>query len=159
MPLAALGITTGAGIGLFTLWDRNSSSPRRGSFQGLAAIGLDVQFVVPAVAIQASVSKPEDQGLSVGLLVSFRLFGALTGLEVGSTAFSSVFGTSIASLGQLPEWVTILGNPSQAVSLIPLLRATDLAPDVMDAVREGYNDAFKAVWYAIAASDSCPPCW
>ena len=144
-------ITTAVGTGLFALWDEHSSLAATASFQVLAAIGLGVQFVVPAVAIPASVAKPEDQGLSVGILVSFRLFGALIGLAVGSTAFSSVFGNRIASLGRLPEAIAILEDPAKAVGFIPYLRTIDLAPDVLDAVRHAYIHAFRAIWYALAA--------
>jgi hypothetical protein len=149
--LWAAWITTAVGTGLFALLDKNSSLAATASFQVLAAIGLGVQFVVPAVAIQASVTRPEDQGLSVGILVSFRLFGALIGLAVGLTIFSSVFGNAIASLGELPEAIAILADPAQAVGFIPYLRKTDLAPDVMDAVREAYNHAFGSIWYALAS--------
>ena len=144
-------ITTAIGTGLFALWDAHSSLAARASYQVLAAIGLGVQFVIPAVAIQASVTKPEDQGFSVGILVSFRLFGALIGLALSSTAFSSVFRDRIASLGPLPAAIASLEDPAKAVGFIPYLRTTELAPDVLGAVQSAYLHAFRAIWYALAA--------
>jgi hypothetical protein len=138
------------GTGLYALWGEKSTVAETASFQVLAAIGLGVQFVVPAVAIQASV-KPDDQGLSVGLLVSFRLFGALIGLAIGSTIFSNVFAGAIAKIGDLPKAISILEDSAEAVGFIPYLRDVDLEPHIMYGVRLAYRDAFRAVWYLMAA--------
>ncbi|VUC23264.1 unnamed protein product [Clonostachys rosea] len=137
------------GTGLYALWGEKSTVAQTASFQVLAAIGLGVQFVVPAVAIQASV-KPDDQGLSVGLLVSFRLFGALIGLAIGSTIFSNVFARSITQVGELPAAISILEDPAEAVGFIPYLRDVDLEPHIMLGVRLAYADSFRAVWYLMA---------
>nr|XP_002847896.1 uncharacterized protein MCYG_03402 [Microsporum canis CBS 113480]EEQ30583.1 predicted protein [Microsporum canis CBS 113480] len=61
-------------------------------------MGLCTILTIP---IQASAPKAEDRGLAVGILVSFRLFGALIGLAIGATTFSSVFANSIASISKL----------------------------------------------------------
>ncbi|KAH8653760.1 major facilitator superfamily domain-containing protein [Xylariales sp. PMI_506] len=146
-------VVTALGSGLYALLDENSSLAARSSFQVLAGLGLGIQFVVPSVAIQAS-AKADDHGLAVGILVSFRLFGALIGLAIGSTTFSSVFGKSISSLHQLPQALSVLNKPADAVGFIPYLRSTNLAPEVMDAVRSAYNDSFKAIWYVMAAAST-----
>ncbi|KAE8312381.1 hypothetical protein BDV41DRAFT_589031 [Aspergillus transmontanensis] len=70
-------------------------------------------------AMQASTPSAEDQGLAMGIMVSFRLFGALIGLVIGATTFSSVYENSMASIGPLPEALALLKNPNEAVSFIP----------------------------------------
>lgn len=139
------------GTGLFALWDSHSSLAERATFQVLAGIGLGTLFTVPAIPIQASAPSVSDQGLSVGILVSFRLFGALLGLAVGATTFSSVFANSIASLGSLPESVSVLGNSNEAVGFIPYLKDVDLPPEILEAIREAYKKAMQSIWYFMAA--------
>ena len=152
--LWAAWITTAVGTGLFALWGPEVSLAERAGFQVLAAIGLGIQFVVPSVAIQASVSKPEDHGLSVGLLVCFRLFGALIGLAVASTAFSSAFGHYVASLEPLPPAISPLRDPANAVGFIPYLRTTVLPAHELKEVQEAYSDALKVIWYIMAGFSS-----
>lgn len=147
--LWASWITMAVGTGLSALWREGTSLAMTSSFQVIAAIGLGVQFVVPAVAVQASV-KPDDQGLVVGILVSFRLFGALVGLAAGSTIFSSVFARSIVNAEPLPEVLAVLRDSSQAVGFIPHLRDVDVSPTVMTAVKSAYTDGFRALWYLMA---------
>lgn len=138
------------GVGLFALWNRHYSLASTATFQVIAGIGMGIHFTAPSLAMQASVDT-NDQGLSVGILVSFRLFGALIGLAVGATTFSSVFAKSIASVGPLPEAAAILHNAGSAVGFIPYLRTTDLPVEVMDGIRGAYNDAIQAIWYVLAA--------
>ncbi|KAL1966892.1 hypothetical protein VTN77DRAFT_3857 [Rasamsonia byssochlamydoides] len=139
------------GVGLFSLWDGDSSLAATASFQVIAGIGIGTIFTVPPIPMQASAPAVEDQGLSVGILVSFRLFGALIGLAVGATTFSSVFERSIASLGPLPESVAILENANEAVGFIPYLRQIDLPLEMMDAIREAYRKAMQSIWYILAS--------
>ncbi|EFR01664.1 hypothetical protein MGYG_04666 [Nannizzia gypsea CBS 118893] len=148
--LWASWVTMAVGTGLYALWDEKATVAMTAGFQIIAAIGLGAQFVVPAVAVQASV-KPDDQGLVVGILVSFRLFGALVGLAAGSTIFSSVFATSIVKAEPLPEALAILRDSSEAVGFITHLREVDVSPAVMVAVKQAYRDAFRAVWYLMAS--------
>lgn len=139
------------GMGLFSLWDGHSSLAEMASFQVIAGIGLGTLFIVPSIPMQASAPTVEDQGLSVGILVSFRLFGALIGLAMAATTFSSVFEHSIASLSPLPEAVAILDNASEAVAFIPYLRHTDLPPETIDAAREAYKKSMQSIWYILAS--------
>jgi hypothetical protein len=48
--------------------------------------------------MQASAPSVDDQGLAIGVLVSFRLFGGLVSLACAATAFSSTFTDAIASV-------------------------------------------------------------
>ncbi|KAK6823803.1 hypothetical protein RU639_006244 [Aspergillus parasiticus] len=93
----------------------------------------------------------EDQGLAMGIMVSFQLFGALIGLAIGATTFSSVYENSMASIGPLPEALALLKNANEAVSFIPQLATVDIAPALRDALRDVYLDAMRTIWYVLAA--------
>lgn len=136
------------GTGLFALWDGASSAAAYAGYQSIVGIGLGILFGgVPALAIQASVSDPDDQGFAIGIMVSFRLFGALVGLAVSASAFSSVFSRSFASLEPFPSALSVLQDPGAAVNFIPHLRDLNLDADAMDAVRAVYNNCMRAIWY------------
>lgn len=81
-------------------------------------------------------SDPDDQGFAIGLMVSFRLFGALIGLAVGASAFSNVFSNSIVSLESLPSALSVLGNSGASVNIIPHMRDLNLAPDIIMLSKE-----------------------
>ncbi|KAJ5210105.1 Major facilitator superfamily domain general substrate transporter [Penicillium cf. griseofulvum] len=99
--------------------------------------------------MQASAAS-DDQGLAMGIMVAFRLFGALIGLAVGATTFSSVFANRIDGIA-LPVSLALLKDPSEAVSFIPYLRAADVSPVLRDLIREAYKDAMQTIWYELAA--------
>jgi hypothetical protein len=139
-----------AGVGLLIMWDSSSSVAMMASFQVIAGIGLGIVFVVPSIPMQAS-AKADDQGIAAGILVAFRLFGALIGLAVGATLFSSVFGTAIAELKHLPPAIAILDDPREAVKFIPHLRNVDLEPEVMAAVQDAYRQAFQRIWIILTS--------
>ncbi|EEA22325.1 hypothetical protein TMatcc_008236 [Talaromyces marneffei ATCC 18224] len=140
-----------AGTGLFAIWDAQSSLAIKASFQVIAGIGMGSLFTVLPMPMQASAPTAEDQGLAVGVLVSFRLFGALVGLAIGSTAFSSTFGYGIAGLGSnLPEAVAILKDPNQAIGFIPHLRQfQNLSPEELHAIQSVYRDSMQTIWYIL----------
>ncbi|KAF2814496.1 putative efflux pump antibiotic resistance protein [Mytilinidion resinicola] len=144
-------ILLAVGIGLMSLWDRNTSTAETAGFQVLAGTGLGILFTVPTIAMQASAPTVDDQGLAIGVLVSFRLFGGLVGLAVGATAFTSTFESAIASLGSLPESVAILKESASAVAFIPRLREVTLPQGLMDAIINAYGDSLRNIWYVLAA--------
>ncbi|RAO73577.1 uncharacterized protein BHQ10_009589 [Talaromyces amestolkiae] len=139
------------GTGLFAIWDIHSSLAMKATFQVIAGIGIGSLFTVLPMPMQASAPTAEDQGLAVGVLVSFRLFGALVGLSIGSTAFSSTFRHGIAGLGSsLPEAVAILKDPNQAIGFIPYLRQLQsISPEDLYAVRSVYRDSMQTIWYIL----------
>ena len=141
------------GVGLFGLWGTEHNMAMIAGFQVVAGIGLGTLFTVPPIPMQAS-AQPEDQGLAVGILVAFRLFGALIGLAIAATAFSSQFAVSIAALGQLPEQVAILQNPNEALGFIPYLREVDLPAETMVGIQDAYAQALRVVFYILAAFGS-----
>ncbi|KAI3321508.1 MFS general substrate transporter [Xylariaceae sp. AK1471] len=144
--------TIAVGEGLFAIWGTNFSRAETASFQVIAAIGLGVHFVVPAISMQASAPRVEDQGLAVGTLVSFRLFGALIGLAVGSTIFDNTFSQAISSLGPLPESVSVLSDAANAIGFIPNLRDVDISAELKAGIRMAYARSMRTIWYFLAAA-------
>lgn len=137
------------GSGIFALWDRGSSRAATASFQVIAGIGIGTIFSVPPIPMQASAAA-DDQGLAMGIMVAFRLFGALIGLAVGATTFSSVFAREIHGF-ELPSSLEVLNNPAEVVGFIPQLRTVDVDSAIRDLIRDAYMEAMKTIWYILAA--------
>jgi MFS family permease len=138
------------GVGLISLWNRETSLTALVSFQIIAGIGLGTLFTVPTIAIQASAPTVDDQGLAAGTLVSFRLFGGLVGMACGATAFSSTFGRAISHLGYLPESVAVLRDPAMAIGFIPHLRHVPLHDALLDAIIDAYARSLRLIWWILA---------
>ena len=148
--LLCLGwILTTLFLGLWCLVGKNSSRAEAYTFQVMLGIGIGIVFTGVQVPMQASVTNVDDAGLAVGMLVIFRLFGALIGLAIGSSVFNSVFQKNISALGTLPEQVKILGDASQAISFIPMLRTLDLSDEIMESIVEVYWKPFRAIWIVL----------
>ncbi|KAF2993654.1 hypothetical protein E8E14_002155 [Neopestalotiopsis sp. 37M] len=147
-------ILLAVGTGLLALWDSNgtagSTRAATAGFQAIAGIGIGTIFTVPAISMQASAPTVEDQWLAIGILVSFRLFGALVGLAIGSTTFNSMFSRAIADLGPLPEAVAALNDSNEAVAFIPMLRDVNLPTALVDSVRDCYAAAMQDIWLILA---------
>jgi hypothetical protein len=136
-------------MGLLYLVDQNSPRAQIYAFQCLLGIGIGIVFTGGQVPMQASVEHVDNTGLAVGTLIVVRIFGALVGLCIGSTVFSSVLAKSIAGLGTLPEPVKILENPTQAPEFIPPLRMLDLAEEFMRELIDAYRKPFVAIQIAM----------
>jgi len=139
------------GIGLMAFWDHDTSTAESAGYQTLAGIGVGIVFTVPTIAMQASAPTVDDQGLAIGVLVSFRLFGGLVGLACAATAFSSTFESAIASVGSLPDSTAILQDSASAVGYIPYLRELVVPQDLMDGIINAYRDSLRSIWYTLAA--------
>ncbi|KUI64015.1 hypothetical protein VM1G_10798 [Cytospora mali] len=144
-------VTITVGIGLWSIWDRNTSVAETAGFQIIAGVGLGALWTVPSLSMQASAATVQDQALSVGILVGSRLFGGLVGLAIGSTVFASVFQKSIAPLEPLPDAAAVLSQASQAVGFIPYLRDLDVSSEVLDGIVKAYRETFQVIWYVMAA--------
>ncbi|OOF98130.1 hypothetical protein ASPCADRAFT_513709 [Aspergillus carbonarius ITEM 5010] len=138
------------GVGLFSLWHRGTDLAMTASFQAIAGVGIGTLFTVPPIPMQASAPTTEDQGLAIGIMVSFRLFGALIGLAIGSTTFGSVFERSLSSVS-LPESLAFLRTANEAVSYIPHLRTADLSPLLRNEIQDAYKNAMQTIWYILTA--------
>lgn len=98
------------GVGFLSLLDSHVSTAVRVGPQVIAGVGIGSLYCILVLPLQASVPNVDDTGLAVGLLVSFRLFGALVGLAMGSAIFGSVFTQAVEQLeGDLPQplWSTL----------------------------------------------------
>ncbi|KAK9413659.1 putative Major facilitator superfamily (MFS) profile domain-containing protein [Seiridium unicorne] len=140
------------GTRVFSLWDNHGSdsSARAATvgFQAIAGIGLGTIFTVPAISMQANAPTVEDQGLAIGILVSFRLFGAPIGLAIGSTTFNGIFASALKDLGTLPESIAALSDPNETIAFILFLHIVELPAALIDSVREFY--AMRDVWMILA---------
>lgn len=83
-------------------------------------------------------------------MVSFRLFGALIGLAVGSTTFNNVYAKKIAGVPLSPA-VQQLADPNAAVALIQNLKDLDVSQDVLNAIREAYRVSMTDIFIILAA--------
>ncbi|OQD94271.1 hypothetical protein PENSOL_c027G03141 [Penicillium solitum] len=137
------------GCGIFSVWDQSSSTAMIVGFQVIAGIGIGTIFSLPPIPMQASAAS-NDQGLAMGIMVAFRLFGALIGLAVGATTSSSVFANRIEGI-VLPASLALLKDSSEAVSFIPYLRTSDISPALRDLIRKSYKNAMQTIWYELAA--------
>ncbi|CAG8974566.1 hypothetical protein HYALB_00004362 [Hymenoscyphus albidus] len=144
-------IFTSVSFGLFCLVSHETSRVNTYLFQAMLGVGIGTVFTGTQIPMQASVIHVDDTGLAVGMLVVFRLGGALIGLSISSTAFSSVFQKGIAPLLPLPEQLALLEDASQAISFIPVLRTLTLTAESMSGVIEAYEKAFRAVWIILTS--------
>ncbi|KUI60137.1 hypothetical protein VP1G_07374 [Cytospora mali] len=119
------------------------------SFQIISGLGIGTVFVVPCIPMQASASAA-DQGLAGGIMVSFRLFGALIGLAIGSTTFNNVYSKAIAGV-PLPPALQGLTDPNAAVALIQNLRDLNVSQEVLNAIREAYRVSMTDIFIILAA--------
>ncbi|XWX00693.1 hypothetical protein V2A60_008755 [Cordyceps javanica] len=114
-------------LGLCTLWGAHMSLAQTVGFEAM----------------------PDAHGHAVGILVSFRLFGASVGLAVSAPAFGNQFSTSVAILGALPPALRLLLQESQALGAIPRLTGLDLSPAELVDILAAYEQSFRAVFFVL----------
>lgn len=138
------------GIGLTSLWDRDTPLVALVGFQIFTGIGLGTLFTVPAIAMQASAPTVDDQGLAVGILVCFRLFGGLVGMACGATAFSSTYERAIGKVQDLPEVVAALRDPAKAIGVVPFLRDVTLPDELLNMITDAFSVSLRTIWWMLA---------
>lgn len=146
----ANGLLMTLGVGLWALWRNTSSRALLYGLQVIAAIGVGTLFTLLNIPMTASVQQVDDMGVAAGILVSFRLFGALIGLAICSSVFNNVFEQRIASIGTLPPSIELLKDVREAISFIPTLRVIDLQPRILEHVIEAYRVSIMAVFLTLA---------
>lgn len=139
------------GTGLLGLWHAGQGMAMTASFQVIAAIGMGSLFTVLPIPMQASAERAEDQGLAVGMLVAVRLFGALIGLAVASTAFNTQFNQQLATLGSMVSDIPHL-DPKDALAYIPSLRDAGMSHETLIPIQGAYTESFRLVFYILAAA-------
>lgn len=102
--------------------------------------------------MQASAPSAADHGLAIGIMVAFRLFGALIGLAIGSATFNNSFAHAIAAV-DLPKSLLQLNDPNEAVAYIPYLPQVQgtVSEEVLTALREAYRAPFRDIFIILAA--------
>lgn len=138
------------GIGIMALWKPHAVAAFRYGPQVLAGIGIGILFTTTTFPMNAS-QHIDDAGLAVGIMVSFRMFGGLTGMSISSTVFHSVFKHRISLLGALPAQLAKIHDVREAVGFIPSLRSIDHKIPLYGAVVEAYRLSFMAVFVVLAS--------
>jgi predicted MFS family arabinose efflux permease len=137
-------------LGLLVLVKRRTTKAETYIFQAFAGIGVGIILTVTAIPTQASVRHVDDTGIAAGMLVNFRLFGALIGLTIGSNIFNSVFkqkmDSLMDSLTTLPTSIQILQNANEAIGFIPSLRTLELPEPLMNIVLDAFWAPFQVLW-------------
>ncbi|KAL9121375.1 MAG: hypothetical protein Q9187_002069 [Circinaria calcarea] len=144
---AALLMTLG--VGLWSLWRTSSSRALLYGLQIIPSIGVGTLFTILTIPMTASVKHVDDMGIAAGMIVSFRLFGALVGLATCSTVFNNIFEQQIASMETLPPSVEILKDVREAISFIPSLSLVDLQPKILEQVIEAYRVSITTVFLTL----------
>ncbi|KAI1126025.1 major facilitator superfamily domain-containing protein [Nemania abortiva] len=142
-------ILTVVGTGVLVLLDTSSSDDFRRGLPVIWGAGIGFLLRLLTLPLQASVLQVDDTGLAIGILLTFRLLGGLVGLAICSTVFSSIFSQSIAKIELLPDVLSVLRSPEQAIASIPLLRSLDLPDEALLAIREAYLHAIRAILYTM----------
>ncbi|KAH9983673.1 MFS general substrate transporter [Xylariaceae sp. FL0662B] len=109
----------------WSLLGGDTSRAKTYAIEALLGIGLGIVVTGTRVPMQASVLHVDGTGLAVGMLVVFRLLGALIGLAASSTAFIS------------------------AIAFLPILRTLNLTAETLDQEISTYEKSFRAVWYIL----------
>ncbi|KAI1386774.1 MFS general substrate transporter [Hypoxylon trugodes] len=138
-----------AGTGLLILLDSTSSENMRRGIPVIWSAGIGALLRLQHLPMQASVPSVDDTGYAISLLLTFRCLGGLLGLAIGSTVFSSFFGPTIATVGQLPDSLALLRDPHNAINFIPTLRTLNLPADAIAPVLDAYLKSFRAVFYVM----------
>jgi MFS family permease len=133
-------------LGLLCYVERDTTKPIIYVFQVFTGIGVGTTLTVTAIPAQASVHQVDDTGIAAGMLVNFRLFGALIGLAIGSNVFNSVFKEHISALGPLLSSIRRLQDAKEAIGFIPTLRKLDLPILLMDSLLDVYWVSFQVLW-------------
>ncbi|KAL9019702.1 MAG: hypothetical protein Q9185_003040 [Variospora sp. 1 TL-2023] len=147
-------IFSATGIGLWALWRSDSSVALTASAQVIAGIGIGTHFTVLTIPMQASLLHVDDMGLAAGIIVCFRLFGALLGLAICASVFNNIFDQNIRSLSPLPPAVAVLEDVREAIGFIPALRLINLEPELLANIIEVYRSALKAVFLTLCGFGS-----
>ncbi|KAI1173520.1 major facilitator superfamily domain-containing protein [Nemania sp. FL0916] len=143
-----------AGSGLIIMLDENSTAAVRGSVPLLWGAGVGLLLRLLFLPNQASVQHIDDTGLAIGALLTFRLFGGLLGIATCSSIFSSLFTSSIKTVSPLPDPLTPLTNPNEAIRLIPMLRSLNLSDEVSIELKRAYLAPIRGIFYFLTASGS-----
>lgn len=145
-------VITTLAVGLWSRVDQTTPRAEAYVFQALLGVGVGTVFTGTQLPMQASVKNVDDTGLAVGMLVVFRLFGALIGLAICAAAFVAEFQKNSLSLFNSLEPIQGLEDPSQAISFIHELVNLDLPEQTLRKLVGVYLESFKTVWVVLTVA-------
>lgn len=139
------------GIGLLSVLHPGSSLAVRASVQVVAGIGLGILHSNLAIPMQASVGNVDDSGVALGMMIFFRLFGAVVGLAIASAVFSNIFTEHVTPLlPMLPGDVAeLLSNGNDAISFIPQLGTLEVSASMLLSLQGAYLAAMNGIWWVL----------
>lgn len=140
---------TVVGTGILVLLDDNSTASIAYGLPIIWGAGIGLLLRLVYLPLQASIVRIDDNGLAIGILLTFRLLGGLVGLSICSTVFSSYFSRSLDSIGNLPKSLEDLRNPEAAVAFIPQLRELDLPDTTLKPILHAYLTSIRAILYTM----------
>lgn len=140
--IAATALTL-VGLGLFTLFDADSSPAEWIIYQIITAIGLGLLLTTTLSAVQVPLEE-KDVGLATATWAFIRSYGAIWGISIPAAIFNTQFGRLAGRISD-PVVAAQLGG-GEAYSHVSSTFIKSLAPQVQREVVGVYTDTLKLVW-------------
>ncbi|KAF8846456.1 MFS general substrate transporter [Acephala macrosclerotiorum] len=149
-PIHAVGMAlTTIGLGLFTMFNANTSAAEWIIYQIITALGLGLLLTTTLAAVQAELTD-RDVGLATGTWAFLRSYGAIWGISIPAAIFNSQFGKLSVTRISDPAVRAQLAN-GEAYSHISAKFINSLDPQVKSEVVRVYSDTLKLVWQVAIA--------
>lgn len=143
----AFALTT-IGLGLFTLFDKDTSEAEWVIFQIITAIGLGLLLTTTLAAVQ--VDLPEsDQGAATATWAFVRSYGAIWGISIPAAIFNTQFGRLAHRISD--PGVRAHFAQGAAYSTVSKEYISSLSPQVESEVIGVYSDSLRLVWQVAIA--------
>lgn len=136
------------GLGLFTLFDADSSPAEWIIFQIITAIGLGLLLTTTLAAVQAPLEE-KDVGLATATWAFIRSYGAIWGIAIPAAIFNTEFARLSGRISDPAVSAQLAGG--EAYSHVSSTFIRSLAPQVQREVVSVYTDTLKLVWYVSLA--------
>ncbi|KAJ5158827.1 uncharacterized protein N7500_008478 [Penicillium coprophilum] len=136
------------GLGLFTLFDADSSPAEWIIFQIITAIGLGLLLTTTLAAVQAPLEE-KDVGLATATWAFIRSYGAIWGIAIPAAIFNTEFARLSGRISDPAVSAQLAGG--EAYSHVSSAFIKSLAPQVQREVVSVYTDTLKLVWYVSLA--------
>ena len=139
--LVAFALTT-IGLGLFTLFDKNTTEAEWVIFQIITAIGLGLLLTTTLAAVQVDLAQCD-----VGAFV--RSYGAIWGISIPS----AIFNTQFRKLAYRFSDPSVRAHFAQGAAYSTVSKAyiSSLAPQVGSEVISVYSESLRLVWQVAIA--------
>ncbi|KAJ5110594.1 MFS general substrate transporter [Penicillium argentinense] len=143
-PIHAIGMGLALlGLGLFTLFDANSSAAEWIIYQIITAIGLGLLLTTTLAAVQVDLEE-KDVGLATATWAFIRSYGAIWGISIPAAVFNTQFGHLSGRISDPAVAAKLSGG--EAYSHVSATFIKSLTPQVREEVIGVYSDTLKLVW-------------